>query len=55
MNDEQAQQLVDLLEAANLELTTLGEWIPDNDESDARMHFNNAAAQVKEALGILNA
>jgi hypothetical protein len=54
MNDEQRQQVIDLLEAASLELTTLGEWIPDNDESDARQHYNNASAQVKEALSTLN-
>jgi hypothetical protein len=54
MNTEQLQKLMDLLEAANLELSTLGKWIPDDDESDARQHYNNASAQVQEALGILN-
>lgn len=53
MNDEQLQQVVDLLEAANLELTTLGELIPDDDESSTRQHYNNASAEVREALGIL--
>jgi hypothetical protein len=54
MNDEQLGQAIDLLEAANLELITLGERIPDDDESNTRQHYNNASAQVKEALGILN-
>jgi CRISPR/Cas system CSM-associated protein Csm4 (group 5 of RAMP superfamily) len=54
MNEEQLQQVIDLLEAANSELMTLGESIPDDDESDARQHYNNASAQVQEALGILN-
>ena len=53
MNEEQLQQVIDLLDAANSELTTLGQWVPD-DESDARQHYNNASAQVQEALGILN-
>jgi hypothetical protein len=55
MNDEQLQQAIDLLKAADLELTTLGEQIPDDDESSTRQHFNNASAQVREALGILDA
>jgi hypothetical protein len=54
MNDEQLQQVIDLLEAANLELITLGERIPEDDESNARQHYNNASAQVKEALNMLN-
>jgi hypothetical protein len=53
MNDEQLQQVVELLQAANSELTTLGGLIPDDDESDIRQHYNNAAAEVSEALGIL--
>jgi hypothetical protein len=53
MNDEQLQQVVELLQAANSELTTLGGLIPDDDESDIRQHYNNAAAEFSEALGIL--
>jgi hypothetical protein len=55
VNDEQLQQVIDLLAAANLELITLGESIPDDDESNERQHYNNASAQVREALGILTA
>jgi hypothetical protein len=54
MNDEQLQRLTDLLEAANLELVTLGNGIPDDDELDTRQHLNNATAEVQEALDILN-
>ena len=46
-------EFLDLLSAADLELTTLGLRIPDDYESNARTHFNSAAAQVKEALAIL--
>jgi hypothetical protein len=55
MNDEQLQQLTDLLVAANQELIQLGKQIPDDDESATRQHYNNASAQVREALGILDA
>jgi hypothetical protein len=54
MNDEQLQQVIDLLEAASLELVTLGKRIPDDDEQDTRQHLNNATGEVREALGILN-
>jgi hypothetical protein len=54
MNDEQLQQVIDLLEAASLELATLGTLVPDNDELDSRQHLNNATGEVQEALGILN-
>jgi hypothetical protein len=54
MNDEQMQQAIDLLEAASLELVTLGNLIPDDDELNTRQHLNNATGEVREALGILN-
>ena len=54
MNDEQLQQVLELLEAASLELATLGNLIPDDDELNTRQHLNNATGEVQEALGILN-
>ena len=54
MNDEQLQRVTDLLEAASLELVTLGNEIPDDDELSTRQHLNNATGEVQEALGILN-
>jgi hypothetical protein len=54
MNDEQLQRAIELLEAASLELVTLGNRIPEDDELNTRQHLNNATGEVQEALGILN-
>jgi len=54
MNEEQLQRVIELLEAANLALVTLGNQIPDDDELNSRQHLNDATAEVQEALGILN-
>jgi len=54
MNEDQLQRARTLLDAANLELVALSGQIPDDDESDERQHYNNASAQVREALDILN-
>jgi hypothetical protein len=54
MDDEQLQRAMEPLEAASLELVTLGNLIPDDDELNTRHHLNNATGEVQEALGILN-
>lgn len=55
MNDEQLNEIVDLLNAADSALVELGQRLPDLEDDDPNMEnpYIRAAAAVRSALTIL--